>query len=153
MIDEPRIIKHASAHHPRVELVQQLHTLVLADHRLRTALAVCEARQPGYMGTLIGHAHMLCGSLSSNPYVATPEVVAQAIDATLEWASPKRILVTPNTEPNEECEAALVRLIESNLEFHSCAGVFDRRVFPRANDEWYDHLSLDLEIRPADWVR
>ena len=153
MIDEPRIIKHTYAHHPRVDLAGQLLVLVLADHRLRTALAVCEARQPGYVGALIGHAHMICGSLSSNPFIATPDVVAQAMDSALEWAAPKRILVTPNTEPNEGCEESLVRLIEANIEFHGMAGVFDRRVFPRANDEWRDHLSLEHEITPADWVR
>jgi hypothetical protein len=153
MIDEPRIIRHTCAHHPRVDLASQLLVLVLADRRLRVALAVCEARQPGYTGSLLGHAHLICGSLSSSQFVVTADTIVQAMDSALEWAAPKRILVTPNSEPNEACEEALVRLIEANIDFHNMAGVFDRRVFPRANDEWVDHLSLEHEIRPADWVR
>jgi hypothetical protein len=153
MIDEPRIIKRTCAHHPRVDLAGRLLVLVLADHRLRTAIAVCEARNPGYVGALIGHAHMICGSLSSDHFFASPDVVAQAMDAALEWAGPKRILVTPNTEPNDQCEAALVDVIEAYVGFHNSAGAFDRRVFPRANDEWSEQLSLEHEITPADWVR
>jgi hypothetical protein len=153
MIDEPRIIKSTCAHHPRVDLATRLLTLALADHRLRLALAVCEARQPGYTGALIGHAHNICGSLSSSPFFADQDVVEQAMDAALEWAAPKRILVTPHTEPNEVGEHALLALLEAMVEFHTTSGVFDRRVFPRATDEWTDHLSLEHEISPADWVR
>jgi hypothetical protein len=158
MIDEPRIIKRTCAHHPRVDLAAQLLVLVLADHRLRTAMAVCEARNPGYVGALIGHAHMICASLSSNQFFAAPDTVAQAMDDALEWAGPKRILVTPNTEPNDECEEALVGVIEAYVGFHNAAAVFDRRTFPHANDEWrehlsLEHLSLEHEITPADWVR
>jgi hypothetical protein len=153
MVELPHVIEHTCARQPRVDLAIALLRRVQSDDRLRLALAVCEARHPGYVGALIGHAHTICGSLSSSSMVVPSEAVEEAIASALDWASPKRILVTPSTDPDDASERALVRLIEANVEFHSTAGGFDRRLFPRTADEWVEHLSIDREISPADWLR
>ena len=151
MVELPHVIEHTCAHQPRVDLALALLRRVQSDdatHRIARRV-----RHHGYVGALIGHAHTICGSLSSSSMVVPSEAVDQAIASALDWASPKRILVTPNTDPDDACERALVRLIEANVDFHSTAGGFDRRLFPRTADEWVEHLSIDREISPADWLR
>jgi hypothetical protein len=141
--DEPRIIKATHPHHPRAEIAERLLALVEADPRLLLALAVNEARQPGYLGSLVVHAHLVAASLSEGENAARPETVVAAVDAAIEWAAPKRVLSLPNAEPNLAAEHAMLDLVRAQFIFHCNTGLFDRRMFPRLQDEWCDHLSLE----------
>jgi hypothetical protein len=146
---EPRIIKATHPHHPRAEIAERLLALVEEDPRLLLALAVNEARQPGYLGGLVVHAHLVAASMSEGESTVRPETVVAAVDAAIEWAGPKRVLSLPNAEPNLAAEHAMLDFVRAQFFFHCNTGLFDRRVFPRVQDEWRDRLVLDRPFNAA----
>ncbi|CAB4885238.1 unannotated protein [freshwater metagenome] len=121
----------------RAELAAALVHAVEADPRVLGAVAVFEARNPGFIANVLVDAEALAGvaiddrSTNEHPSVAQPSVAERSIRAAIRNSGALLSLDTLQVLPSTDITEAFVSLVVAQAKFHTVAAHLERRGFSR----------------------
>lgn len=116
----------------RAELADALASVLDFDSRLLRAVAVSEARSPGFVGRLLEDAEALAAFVVFDPCGPSRPTLAEAVmGAAISNTSARRELDTLDSAPTAAALDATMQMIVAQAALHRAATDIERRQFTR----------------------
>ena len=116
----------------RAEFADALVSVIDFDARLLRAVAVSEARSPGFIGRLLEDAEALAAVTVFDPHCPSrPTLAETAMSAAIRNSGARLELDTLETTPTDACVEALTQMIAAQAALHRVAADIERRQFTR----------------------